>query len=188
MPEPSKYPNRTSAKKARRSCLAAMCRLVSSQLRSSGEAVLSTVGADRRPHSCWMGTLGSPAADSILTITSPDSRKVVNILENPRVEWMFTDPQKRNVVYARGTIRIVHEPEAVLRFWKQIPDRSHAYFLRYQPAGMPFLLLETRLEELEYCTPAANLFVSYPINDVRRALRRQGARWPARRTGRRSRS
>lgn len=60
-----------------------------------------------------MGTLSSPSITTLFTITSPDSRKVVNVLENPNVEWMFTNPSREEVAYLRGKARIVHDPEEI---------------------------------------------------------------------------
>lgn len=58
-----------------------------------------------------MGTLGSHDITSILTISSPTSKKVTNILENPNVEWMFTDKIKHTVICLRGVASVVHEPD-----------------------------------------------------------------------------
>lgn len=164
----SRYPNRQSSPFDRRTALEAVCRFFVAHLQSHGEAVLTTIDANHRPHACWMGTLVVPALDTILTLTSPDSRKVRNVLQNPHVEWMLAGADKREVIYARGEVRVVHEPEQVFQVWEHLPDRSRAYFLQFEEEGMPFLLLKTDIKEIEYCIPRENVFMTFPIAEVSR--------------------
>jgi general stress protein 26 len=121
-----------------------------------GLGVFTTVGHDRRPHAAWMGSVATPSVDRVITLSSPESRKVQNILENPRVEWMFCDEEKKEVLYLEGRARVLEDPDEVERAWRQIPDKSHAYFLSYQPIGMAFLIIETTVDRLKYKIPEKN--------------------------------
>lgn len=164
----SRYPNHQSSPLDRESALEAVCHLFTAHLQGRGEAILTSVSADRHPHACWMATLIVPALDTILTFTSPDSRKVCNILENPHAEWMLTGADKREVVYARGDVRVIQEPSRVFELWEELPDTSRAYFLRFRREGMLFLVLQTDVREIEYCIPSENVFMTFPIAEVRR--------------------
>ena len=155
--------------------LTAICRFFARQNEGRSEAVMTTVDPDRRPHACWMATLVAPTFASLLTITSPDSRKVKNVLQNPHVEWMLTGPDLSEVVYARGDMHVIHEPTPVFQYWNQLPDISRAYFLRYQGEGMAFLLLKTAVSEYEYCVPSQNVFMTFSPAEVEQHCRDRGA-------------
>lgn len=133
--------------------------LLSDKVNNHGEAVLTTTSPDGKPHATWMGTLGSFQVSRILTMTSPDSRKVINILRNPNVEWMFTDEDREAVVYLRGMVRVIHDPDELETYWKRLIDKSRAYFMQYKAKpGMRFLILETKVEEAEYTIPRDNVY------------------------------
>ena len=141
--------------------------ILSKTIQYQGQGVIVTANSEGIPHASWMGTLGSKDLNYMLTMTSPDSRKVANILQNPRVEWMFTDPELISVVYLRGKARVVHDIDELGDAWKRLKDKSRAYFLKYiGGAGMTFLILETVVEEIEYARPADNIYkiVSPPFN------------------------
>ncbi len=118
-----------------------------------GIGILSTTGRDHHPHATWMGTLASPSLDRLITMTSPDSRKTQNILENPRVEWLFTSRSMSELVYLRGNARILKDPNLIKTAWNQMPDKSRAYFLSQQDVGITFFIIETRVDAIEYRLP-----------------------------------
>lgn len=118
--------------------------------------LLATADKEGVAHVTYMGTVASPTIDRLLTMTAPESRKVENILENPRVEWLFLDEEKQEVLYLRGTARVIEDPVDVEKAWKQIPDKSRAYFLSFQDVGIKFLILETAVESFEYRLPQTN--------------------------------
>lgn len=131
--------------------------ILSENMNDHGEAIIVTANRDGLPHASWMGTLSGPDIKTILTITSPDSRKIINILENPKVEWMFTTRDMNEVVYLRGVARVVHELDEIERTWKKLRNKSRAYFMRYMTEpGIKFLIVESRIEEIEYNIPQEN--------------------------------
>jgi len=142
-------------------------------LQPSGEhrvGILSTAGKDGTPHATYMGTVASPAIDQLLTMTAPDSLKVMNILENPRVEWLFVDEEREEILYLHGRGKILQEPAEVEAAWKQIPDKSRAYFLSYQDVGIQFLIVETIIDSFEYRVPRQNRIYRVTSQEVRRTL------------------
>jgi|GEM_PF-382166 len=119
--------------------------------------VLSTVDASGRPHATWMGTVAPPSLDRILTMTSPDSRKIINILQNPTVEWMLTDEPMARVLYLRGKAHVIEDPLQVAAAWEQLGDKRQAWFMRFQEkVGISFFVIETLVEEVEYREPHEN--------------------------------
>ena len=122
-----------------------------------GIGILTTASAERRPHATWMGTIASTALDRIITMTSPDSRKARNVLENPQVEWLFTDQTMTELVYLYGRARVLNDMDCIKTAWNQMPDKSRAYFLSRDGVGITFLIIETQVESIEYHIPRENL-------------------------------
>jgi general stress protein 26 len=123
-------------------------------IQGSRIGTLTTASKLGEPHSAWMGTIAPRSFDRLITITAPDSRKVINILENPRVEWMFLDSKMARVLYLRGRARPLCDMREVEQAWRDLPDKSRAYFLQRPEQGMSFLPIETTIEQIEYLHPA----------------------------------
>ena len=134
-----------------------------------GLGVLCTRMPSGEPHACWMGTIALPRLDRVLTISSPDSRKVTNIRKYPAVEWMFLDEARETVLYLRGQARVVEEVAAIKSAWQELPDKSQAYFLPYQH-GAGFVLIETRVETLEALVPKENAKRTFSVEDAAEQL------------------
>ena len=151
------HPKHTSM--TQKEAIKAVKDILSHTFDSHGEGIMVTASSEGVPHATWMGTLGNRSVSNILTMTSPDSTKVKNILENPHVEWMFNDERLHAIVYLRGKARVIHEEGDVLEAWEKLKDKSRAYFLNFiQETGMTFLIIETQIEEIDYTCPKENLF------------------------------
>jgi general stress protein 26 len=66
--------------------------------------------------------------------TNPRSRKVAAIRRNPRVTLYYFDREAQAYVTIYGTARLVNEPQAKLKWWKDewksfYPDRAKDYLL-----------------------------------------------------------
>lgn len=136
--------------------------------------ILVTAGHEGKPHATYMGTIASPALDRLLTMTAPESQKVVNILENPCVEWLFADEDEEEVLYVWGKARVVEEPTEVEEAWRNMPDKSRAYFLSFQGAGMKFLIFETKIYSFELRIPRQNLRYRLERDEIERLVSRAG--------------
>lgn len=135
--------------------------ILSATIKNHGEGIIVTASPDGKPHASWMGTIGNSKLSKILTLTSPDIKKVNNILQNPKVEWMFNDKNLETVIYLRGMARVVYELDEIELAWLSLVDKSKAHFLRYTSAvGMQFLIIETAIEEMEYTCPKDNIYQS----------------------------
>jgi len=152
-------PIKEDATMTKKEALKRVRKILLKSVEEHGEAIILTADRSGIPHGSWMGTMSSPNITTLFTITSPDSRKVVNVLENPNVEWMFTSSEREEVAYLRGKARIVSDPEGIESAWKQLKDKTRAYFMKYfdQP-GMKFLILETKVNEIEYTVPKENVY------------------------------
>jgi len=119
-------------------------------------ALLSTADADGRPHATWMATTAVTEKRQIITLTSPDSRKAVNIRSNPHVEWQFFDEEKSNLVYLAGTAEIVFSPDEIRDYWNIMKHKEQAFFLDYFNSGMGFAIVCTQVESVRYVRPREN--------------------------------
>ena len=120
----------------------------------SGAGVLATVGADHQPHATWMGGVGAKnGLDEVLTITAPHTRKVSNLRENPRAEWMFSSPTKETIVYLSGPTELITQSPECDDLWEEIPNKSQAYFLKYYEVAKGFAVIRTKVERVEVVKP-----------------------------------
>ncbi|MCE0485159.1 MAG: pyridoxamine 5'-phosphate oxidase family protein [Methylacidiphilales bacterium] len=115
--------------------------------------VLATVDEYGMPHMRWMATLSLQDWPLLYTITSPTSRKVQHINNNPCVSWMFSNEELNVIVNIRGKARIVTEFGKTQRVWKLLEDKSKAYFLSIAADGPGFAVIETEIEDIDCIVP-----------------------------------
>lgn len=141
--------------------------VVDSLIEGRGEALLSTACADGKPHATWMATIALPVeGGELITITSPTSRKALNIRENPVVEWLFTDEVKRCLVYLEGRAEIEEDPARVKRGWASLPDKDRAYFLNYINSGIGFAVISTKVQTATLVIPRAGQSYSFTWEEI----------------------
>lgn len=130
--------------------------VVDSLIEGRGEALFSTASADGKPHATWMATIALPGeGGKLVTITSPSSRKVTNIRENPVVEWLFSDENKRCLVYLECDAEVVEDPGEIKRGWASLPDKDRAYFLNFINSGIGFAVISSRVRSATLVIPRA---------------------------------
>ena len=95
-------------------------------LSDSGLGLLVTADGSGTPHATWMATIAVTNSCEVVALTSPDSRKVSNIAQNPHTEWMFADDEKSKLVYLDGCSEIVSSPEEMRRYWAVLGDKDRA--------------------------------------------------------------
>ncbi|MEX2580668.1 MAG: pyridoxamine 5'-phosphate oxidase family protein [Verrucomicrobiales bacterium] len=120
---------------------------------SGGLGLLSTADDSGFPHATWMATMAPAEERQLVTLTSPDSRKVANIRSNPRVEWLFTGPEKADLVYLSGSAEIVSEMEEVKSYWNLMKEKDLAFFLDHFNTGMGFAIIRTQVESATLVQP-----------------------------------
>lgn len=125
--------------------------------------VLTTVDADGAPHARWMATLSFDAFPRLLTLTGGSSSKLRHIRENPRVQWMFSNEDLTLVLNLSGRARIFTDTRSIKLAWKEVKDKSRAYFLNHFAGKPAIAVIETTVERIEYLSAENGLRFSRVI-------------------------
>jgi general stress protein 26 len=131
--------------------------LVRRLLKSNNPGVLSTVDQSGFPQSRWMATMSFDDFPNLYTLTAANSRKVAQIKDHPIVQWMFSDRDWNFVVNLTGRAELyLRDADAMQRIWRQIVDRSRAYFMNTGD-GSGFAVIHTKVEMVECYIPKRSL-------------------------------
>ena len=123
-------------------------------LRGNNPGILSTVDQSGFPQSRWMGTMSFDDFPDLYTLTAANSRKVGQIQQHPIVQWMFSNHDLSFVVNLTGRAEIfLRDAETMKRVWKQITDKSRAFFLGDTVEGPGFVVIHTKVEMIECTLP-----------------------------------
>ncbi len=134
-----------------------------SLLTGGNAGILSTIDESGSPQSRWMATMSFDDFPDLYTLTSATSRKVAQIKNNPLVHWMFSNEDLSFIVNLAGTAEVyLHEAEAMKRIWRQIVDKSRAFFLGDSVKGPGFVVIHTKVVRVE-CTIPKNV-LTYSID------------------------
>ena len=116
--------------------------------------ILSTVDQSGFPQSRWMATMSFEDFPDLYTLTAATSRKVAQIQEHPIVHWMFSNHDLSFVVNLTGRAEIfLRDAQTMKRVWKQITDKSRAFFLGDSAEGPGFVVIHTKVEMIECTIP-----------------------------------
>jgi len=113
-------------------------------------ALLVTTSKDGHPHACWMGTVGQQEFDTIVTMVTLNSQKIKDITENPRVEWVFVDVSENKIVRFKGKAKILRNVVEIADGMKHLYSLPKAYILEFLCENSMFVMVETKIEEMEY--------------------------------------
>ncbi|CAN5699569.1 hypothetical protein BH11VER1_BH11VER1_38600 [soil metagenome] len=139
---------------------AAIRELLATALQYHREGILTTADAGGRPHATWMGSVTTPDLVDLITLTSAHSHKVANIQANPNVEWMFTMPDRKSMIYFAGTARIIVDEKEKERYYQAVPEKSRAFFMKHYRAGGEWCVIKTHLKTARYCNKGTYLSVN----------------------------
>lgn len=119
---------------------------------SSDSWFLVTVDKTGKPRARVMSPFPLGEDWTIWLGTSPTSRKVKQIKNNPNVVVFYYDSKSYSYVNVSGTARLVNEPELKAKYWKDgwkryYPDRDKHY-----------ILIEVTPHRLEVCSYKYRLF------------------------------
>jgi len=140
--------------------------LLVDMLENGGLGLLTTADAGGAPHATWMATVAATGTGGIVTLTSPDSRKVRNIEENPRTEWLFTRADKERLLYLSGESEIVESRSEIKRYWGLMREKDQAYFLNHFNSGMGFAIVLTQVNLVTMVFPKENRKVVISPGDL----------------------
>lgn len=119
--------------------------------------ILGTVDEKGSPAVRWMSTLSFDEFPRFYTLTHPRSRKVEQIKHHSEVTWMFSNHDLSLILNLKGTARVITDRPILKRVWKQIEDKSHAYFLKQYADAPGFVVIETTVETIECTSPCNTL-------------------------------
>lgn len=148
VPDPSKMPKENVTKHAEY-----VIDLAKKLADGTRPGVLATVDENGMPHMRWMATISLQDFPMLYTITSPQSRKIQHILDNPNVSWMFSNEETNVIVNIRGRARITDDFGKMQHVWKLLKDKSKAYFLNIATDGPGFAVIETEIENIDAVVP-----------------------------------
>jgi len=149
-----------------------LIRMARELLKGNNPGVLSTVDQNGFPQSRWMATMSFDDFPDLYTLTSARSRKVAQIQQHPIVHWMFSNHDLSFVVNLTGKAEIyLHEAEAMKRIWRQIADKSRAYFLGDAVKGPGFVVIHTKIEKIECTIPRKVLTFSVDPAEMSKGFR-----------------
>ena len=114
--------------------------------------ILITVDANGKPQARTMSVF--PIEDNMVIWlgTSPRSRKVKQIKNNPNVMVYYYDTKGHSYVSIAGQARLVNDPEKKTHYWKKS-------WTRYYPdPEKDYILIEVTPERLEICSYKYKLF------------------------------
>lgn len=119
-------------------------------------ALLTTADKTGWPHATWMNFQVKGYLDEIFSITAPTTQKVANLRENPRAEWMLSNPSFESVVSVSGETRIIEGDEAQ-QYWDAIPGKARAYYRHYSDTDdfRQFVVICTQVAKVILTRPAA---------------------------------
>ena len=140
-----------------------------SLLTGGNAGILSTIDESGSPQSRWMATMSFDDFPDLYTLTSATSRKVAQIKNNPLVHWMFSNEDLSFIVNLAGTAEVyLHEAEAMKRIWRQIVDKSRAFFLGDSVKGPGFVVIHTKVVRVECTIPKKVLTYSIDPAELNR--------------------
>jgi general stress protein 26 len=120
-------------------------------LKGNNPGILSTVDQSGFPQSRWMATMSFDDFPNLYTLTAANSRKIGQIREHPIVQWMFSNHDLSFVVNLSGKAELfLRDTETMKQIWKQITDKSRAFFLVEGPG---FAVIHTKVEMIECTIP-----------------------------------
>ena len=144
-------------------------------LKGNNPGILSTIDQSGFPQSRWMATMSFDDFPDLYTLTSARSRKVAQIQEHPIVHWMFSNHDLSFIVNLSGRAEIyLHEADAMKRIWRQIADKSRAFFLGDSVKGPGFVVIHTKVEMIECTIPRKVLTFSIDPAEMSKSLSTTG--------------
>lgn len=129
-------------------------RAASDLVRVTRNVIMSTADDKGMPHAAWMTVMVNGDMNEVITITAPNTQKIVNLRVNPHAEWMFASPTLETMVYLSGPTEIVAE-EAAQSYWDAMSGKSKAYYQLYSSDddSNKFAIIRTQVTKVVYCRP-----------------------------------
>ncbi|HHU13170.1 MAG TPA: pyridoxamine 5'-phosphate oxidase family protein [Clostridiaceae bacterium] len=133
-----------------------MMNKIAAVLADAKSAVLATVDKEGHPHARWMTPAVVPDMPGVLlAVTAPDFKKILQLDDNNRVEWLIQTKSLDQIINVRGGINIIDNPSLKAQVMESV-GRHLNIFWRVNPDKTDFVVLETVIEEAAWYQPMKN--------------------------------
>jgi general stress protein 26 len=124
-----------------------------------GTAVLGTVNAEGKPDLRWVNpVMLRGRSNAIFMVTYPGSKKVKELQENPRAQWLFQTRPLDVIVTVDGRVNTLENPSIRSEVLEVVGPRLHAFW-KITPDERDLMVLETVIERAVYYKPMQGLKV-----------------------------
>ena len=126
-----------------------------------GVGVLSTVDAQGRPFSRWMGAVATDRELSpIYSVTAKETRKVTHLRGNHAVCWLFSDAQTHETVTVYGQASLHETTVLPVDAWHRLTEFTDPYAMNAASDRRhhAYLALITQVTAVEHLHPAAGQY------------------------------
>ncbi|MEW6358987.1 MAG: pyridoxamine 5'-phosphate oxidase family protein [Planctomycetota bacterium] len=119
--------------------------------------LLSTVDADGRPHTRYMGAMLMAGDFEVLMATHQGSRKVEHIKNNPNAQLVFSSDDYSRVVTLSGTARLGAPLDIKRRMWEAFPGLKQHFrdftspefcVIRFKASALEIVTATSRYEPM----------------------------------------
>jgi general stress protein 26 len=141
-------------------------KLLAVALSSFHEGILATIDPKGRPHAASMRMLPTPDFAHLLAVTGARADEVANIRANPKVEWMFTAPDRRTVIYIEGAAEILEDYAAESRSFQQLSEEDRVVFMGHDRGDGDRCVIKTRLDRAVHCLPVGYMKVRLDAREI----------------------
>ena len=126
---------------------------IESLLADSKAAVLATVDESGNPRMRWMTpTIISGRDRAIYAVTTPETRKVLDLGKHPEAEYMIQNLALTEIINIKGIMRLIDNPALKAEVMEQLGPRL-TVFWKTKAENTDFVVLETRILEATYFQP-----------------------------------
>jgi len=127
-------------------------------IRANPVGLLTTVDAEGRPHSRYMGAALGDGLNSVLAVSAKNARKLDQIDANAKVCWVFSTPHAEEVVTLLGKASVVEQTRA-MPLWERLTEIAAQWSMTVlsDPENLWFVGIESRIETVEYLNPARDV-------------------------------
>ena len=140
-------------------------------LRADNIGMFCTIDETGFPQARWMATMSFDDFPDLYTLTSARSRKVAQLQAHPTVHWVFSNRDLTFIVNLTGSAEIyLHEADAMRRIFRQIADKSRAFFLHDPVNGPGFVVIHTKVERIECTLPRKVVTLTIGPAEMREAF------------------
>ena len=115
--------------------------------------VLCSADDNGTPQVRWMATFSFDEFPIFYALTGTSSRKSEQIARCPQVNWMFSNADLSLILNLVGAARVLTDTPTLKRIWRQVEDKSRAYFLNQYIKGAGFVVIETTVKRIECTSP-----------------------------------